>query len=69
MSPLHGASEKTMAEVAHEARNALQQIEACSSLLEVRIQDDAEARELIADLRKAQQRLRRLFDNLPRKQG
>jgi nitrogen-specific signal transduction histidine kinase len=51
---------------AHESRNALQQIQACLALLEVRIGDDSEARELIADLRKAQDQLYRLFEDVRR---
>ena len=51
---------------AHESRNALQQIQACLALLEARIGDDSEARELIADLRKAQDHLHRLFEDVRR---
>ncbi len=51
---------------AHESRNALQQIQACLALLESRIEDDDEARELIADLRKAQDQLHRLFEDVRR---
>jgi two-component system sensor kinase FixL len=53
-----------VAGVAHESRNALQEIQACSGLLEWRINGDREACELLADLRKAQLRLHRLFEDL-----
>jgi signal transduction histidine kinase len=48
---------------AHECRNAFQQIQACLTLLESRTEGDEGARELIADLRKAQDRLHRLFED------
>ena len=51
---------------AHDSRNALQQIQACLALLEARIEEDAESRELIADLRKAQDQLDRLLQNVLR---
>ncbi len=50
--------------VAHESRNALQQIQACSGLLEWKLDGQSEARELLEDLQKALDRLRRLFDDL-----
>jgi PAS domain S-box-containing protein len=53
-----------VAGVAHESRNALQQIQACCGLLKWRLLGDGEARELLADLQKAQDRLHRLFEDL-----
>ena len=53
-----------VAGVAHESRNALQQMQACTGLLEWKINDDPEAQALLADLQKAQDRLRRLFEDL-----
>lgn len=53
-----------VAGVAHESRNALQQIQACCGLLKWRLDGDAEARDLLADLQKAQDRLHRLFEDL-----
>lgn len=53
-----------VAGVAHESRNALQQIQACSGLLAWKLDGQAEATELLEDLQKALDRLRRLFDDL-----
>lgn len=53
-----------VAGVAHESRNALQQIQACCGLLGWQINGDEEAQELIQDVEKANSRLRRLFDDL-----
>lgn len=53
-----------VAGVAHESRNALQQIQACCGLLEWKLNGNREARELLGDLQKAQDRLHRLFDDL-----
>jgi PAS domain S-box-containing protein len=50
--------------VAHESRNALQQIQACSKMLEWEVEDNCEAQTLIADLQSAQSRLLRLFEDL-----
>jgi two-component system, LuxR family, sensor kinase FixL len=50
--------------VAHESRNALQQIGACAKMLEWEVNGDGEARGLIADVQKAHDRLHRLFENL-----
>jgi signal transduction histidine kinase len=50
--------------VAHESRNALQQIQACSKMLEWEVADNEEAQALIADLQDAQTRLLRLFEDL-----
>jgi PAS domain S-box-containing protein len=53
-----------VAGVAHESRNALQQLQACAGLLEEKISGDKEAEALLADLQKAQDRLHRLFEDL-----
>jgi PAS domain S-box-containing protein len=50
--------------VAHESRNALQQINACAKMLEWEQQISVEAQELIADIQAAHHRLHRLFENL-----
>lgn len=50
--------------VAHESRNALQQIEACSQMLLWEVEENSEAQELLSDLRAAQRRLLRLFEDL-----
>jgi two-component system, LuxR family, sensor kinase FixL len=50
--------------VAHESRNALQQIGACAKMLEWEVNSDGEATGLIADIQKAHDRLHRLFENL-----
>ena len=53
-----------VAGVAHESRNALQQIQACGGLLRWRIDGDEEAAAILVDLQRAQDRLLRLFDDL-----
>jgi signal transduction histidine kinase len=53
-----------VAGVAHESRNALQEIRACAQLLEWRIGDDHEGREIIGDIARAEARLLRLFEDL-----
>ncbi len=53
-----------VAGVAHESRNALQQIQACARMLEWEIEGNGEARGLFADLQKSQDRLHRLFEDL-----
>jgi len=50
--------------VAHESRNALQQIQACCGLLEWKLEDHEDVHGLITDLQKAKDRLHRLFDDL-----
>lgn len=54
----------TVAAVAHECRNSLQQIQACIGLLEAKTFGDAEAAALLDDMQKAQHRLHRLFEDL-----
>jgi PAS domain S-box-containing protein len=53
-----------VAGVAHESRNALQQIQACIRLLEWELGEDESKGDLISDLQSAQDRLHRLFDEL-----
>ena len=55
-----------VAGVAHESRNALQKIEACTQLLRWRLNGsaDGEAGELINDIQQAENRLLRLFEDL-----
>ena len=55
-----------VAGVAHESRNALQKIEACTQLLRWRLNGsaDGEVEELINDIQQAQERLHRLFEDL-----
>jgi PAS domain S-box-containing protein len=50
--------------VAHESRNALQQIGACAKMLEWEVNSDGAATGLITDVQKAHDRLHRLFENL-----
>lgn len=53
-----------VAGVAHESRNALQQIQACIGLMRMRSNLDDETEALLTDLQKAQEHLHRLFDDL-----
>ena len=53
-----------VAGVAHESRNALQQIQACSQLLKWELEGDEEKQELIVDLQHAEERLVRIFEEL-----
>jgi len=53
-----------VAAVAHESRNSLQQMQACTGLLKWKVDADKEALGLLADLEKAEDRLRRLFEDL-----
>lgn len=53
-----------VAGVAHESRNALQQIQACCGLLEWKLHGNEDTRELLDDLQEAQDRLHRLFEDL-----
>lgn len=50
--------------VAHESRNALQQINACAKMLEWEEKLSDESYGLISDIQKAHHRLHRLFENL-----
>lgn len=53
-----------MTGVAHESRNALQQINACAKMLEWEVSTDSETSGLITDIQRAHDRLHRLFENL-----
>ena len=53
-----------VAGVAHESRNALQQVGACAKMLEWESGSGSESIGLISDIQNAHDRLRRLFDNL-----
>jgi PAS domain S-box-containing protein len=50
--------------LAHESRNALQRSQACLSLLGLRLQGQPESLELLGRIEKAQDDLRRLFDDV-----
>ncbi len=50
--------------LAHESRNALQRIQACLSLLALRLQDQPEVRDLVNRAQKAQDDLHHLFDDV-----
>lgn len=53
-----------VAGVAHESRNALQQIQACCGMLRWRLDGDLETLGLLHDVERAEQRLQQLFDDL-----
>jgi PAS domain S-box-containing protein len=55
---------QTVAGLAHESRNALQAIHACSERLAWRLQGQAEALALVDEIQKAEEALRRLFDDV-----
>jgi two-component system, LuxR family, sensor kinase FixL len=55
---------ETLFGVAHESRNALQQIQACCMLLRQHRRGDDASEELLSELDQAQRRLQRLFDDL-----
>lgn len=50
--------------LAHESRNALQRIQACAEMLELEVEGNAEALDLVARIQKAQDQLHRLFDEV-----
>lgn len=50
--------------LAHEARNALQRIQACSEMLEFEIEDNAEAKSLVGRIQAAQDQMHRLFEEV-----
>jgi PAS domain S-box-containing protein len=50
--------------VAHESRNALQQIKACSKMLEWELGEDRHKQSLVGDIQVAHNRLHRLFESL-----
>ena len=53
-----------VAGLAHESRNALQRIQACLSMVELRIQDRPDALDLLARAEKAQDDLRSAYDEV-----
>jgi signal transduction histidine kinase len=55
---------QTVAGLAHEGRNALQAIHACSERLAWRLQGQPEALALVDEIQKAEEVLRRLFDDV-----
>jgi signal transduction histidine kinase len=55
---------QTVAGIAHEGRNALQAIHACGERLAWRLQDRPEALALVEEIHKAEDALRRLFDDV-----
>ena len=50
--------------MAHESRNALQRIQACSEMLELEVSSNSEAVALIKRIQQAQEQLLRLFDEI-----
>ena len=52
------------AALAHEGRNALQRIQANVETLELELEDRPESRELVSRIQRAQEDLRRLFDEI-----
>ncbi|MCA8987571.1 MAG: hypothetical protein KDA78_08020 [Planctomycetaceae bacterium] len=50
--------------LAHESRNALQRIQACTEMLELHVQDNSAAQGLIVRLQSAQDDLQQLFDEV-----
>jgi PAS domain S-box-containing protein len=50
--------------IAHEGRNALQQIAACAEMLAMELEDSPESLDLVAGVMHAEDRLHRLFDDL-----
>ena len=53
-----------MTGLAHESRNALQRIQACAEMLELEVEDNDEAIDLLGRIQNAQEHLRRLFDEV-----
>jgi PAS domain S-box-containing protein len=53
---------ETMTALAHESRNALQRMQSCLTLLQLR--GDSEVQELVADMQDAQDQLRRLYEEV-----
>jgi PAS domain S-box-containing protein len=50
--------------IAHESRNALQRIQSCTEMLELEVENNAEAQRLVCRLQEAQDNLLRLFDEV-----
>ena len=55
---------QTVAGLAHESRNALQNVRACLVRLGWRLQQQPEALELVGEIQKAQDVLQRLFEDV-----
>lgn len=53
-----------VAGLAHESRNALQRSQACLEMLELELGENADARDLLARIQKAQDHLAKLFDEV-----
>lgn len=53
-----------VAGLAHESRNALQRIQANAEMLELEVEENKEAMELVARIQNAQEQLHRLFDEV-----
>jgi hypothetical protein len=56
--------DQAVADVVHECRNALQQMQACTDLLKWTVGRSDETHKIFADLQQAQDRLRRVVDDL-----
>jgi len=50
--------------LAHESRNALQRIQACLEMLELEVEDNAEAKDLVGRIQRAQDQLAMLYDDV-----
>jgi PAS domain S-box-containing protein len=50
--------------LAHESRNALQRIQACAEMLELEVEDNDEALDLVRRIKLAQDHMHRLFDEV-----
>ncbi len=50
--------------LAHESRNALQRIQACAEMLELEVEGNAEAMDLVRRIKLAQDHMHRLFDEV-----
>jgi signal transduction histidine kinase len=59
-----GTIGQTMAALSHECRNALQRIQSCLSMLALEVRDRPAAVKLVERTQKAQDDLRRLFDDI-----
>src|SRR5207302_1301931 len=55
---------QTAAGLAHEARNALQRIQSCLSILGLRLQDQPDCQNILARAQKGQDDLSRLFNEV-----
>jgi PAS domain S-box-containing protein len=50
--------------LAHESRNALQRIQACAEMLELEVEENSEAMDLVRRIKLAQDHMHRLFDEV-----